>query len=64
MTRDDLKFQVLFWCGIATSVAGGISIFPWVPPTWQHGIAIVGFLATIIGGKLGNSPLPGDWSKR
>jgi len=63
MTRDDLKWIVTMGIGITTGLAGAIKLFPWIPDYWQHVITLAGFIAGIVGAKLGNSPLPGDPTK-
>lgn len=59
LTRDDLKFSIGLIGGVAVGMAGSFNLFPWIPPTWQHGIGIVAFVYSIVSGKLATSPLPG-----
>lgn len=59
MTRDDLKWWAGMAGGVVVGVSGSLSLFPWIPPAWQHGISLAAFIIGIVSGKMATSPLPG-----
>ncbi len=58
MTRDDLKWWVGIIGGAAGSVAGNFHLFPWIPESWQHAIALISFVYAVVSAKMQSSPLP------
>lgn len=58
MTRDNLIWVVGMVGGVLVAVAGHLDLFPWLSPQAQHYIELAGFVASVLSGKLGMSPLP------
>jgi hypothetical protein len=59
LTRDDLIWWFGMLGGVAIALAGNFTLFPWIPPAWQHGISLVAFLSATVSGWMKTSPLPG-----
>lgn len=58
MTRDNIVWTITLIAGIATGLSAHFDLFPWIPPTAQHVVELVGFIAGLVGAKLAMSPLP------
>lgn len=61
MTRDSAIWTIGMLAAVCGYLALGDSPARWTFQQWmQHGVG----LCAIIGAKLGNSPLPGEWQQR
>lgn len=58
MTRDSIWWGVSIVGSIAVGLSTSYNLFPWIPPTVQHGISLTAFVWGIISGKMATSPLP------
>jgi hypothetical protein len=59
LRRDWTGWTVCLVLGVVVQLAAHVSEgqLPWLSPGWQRAIEVAGLVATILGGKLGWSPL-------
>lgn len=57
ITRDSILLDIGIIAGLSAALASHWDVFPWVSPTAQHGVELVGFIAGTVSGLLRSSPL-------
>jgi hypothetical protein len=58
MNRDSRWWFVMIIGGVAAFVASHKEKFPFIPADYQGLVELVAFTSTLVGGLLGQSPLP------
>lgn len=60
LTRDSIFWWISMIGAVCVGLSTSFNLFPWIDPTWQHGISLVAFIYGIVSGKMATSPLKGE----